>query len=87
MDWSKAMQNLVQFNVPFEALVEAVKSLDLNHKRQLLEVLEDLLFDLEEESMEQNPQVLLEVEEARKAYQAGDYQTIQDYIAKQPTSS
>ena len=70
----------VKFNVPFESLIEAITSLDLEKKRELLEILEDLVFE-SEESLEQEPQVLAEIEEARKAYQVGDYQTIQEYIA------
>ncbi|MCL1466292.1 hypothetical protein [Argonema galeatum] len=73
----------VKFNVPFESLIEAITSLDLEKKRQLLEILEDLLFEAEEESIEQEPQVIAEIEAARKAYQMGDYQTIQEYIASQ----
>lgn len=72
----------VKFNVPFESLIEAITSLDLEKKRQLLEILEDLLFE-EEESIEQEPQVSAEIEAARKAYQMGEYQTIQGYIASQ----
>jgi hypothetical protein len=33
--------------------------------------------------MKQNPQVLAEIAEARQAYQEGDYQTIQEYIASE----
>lgn len=69
----------VKFNIPFESLIEAITSLDLEKKRELLEILEDLVFE-SEESLEQEPQVLAEIEEARKAYQKGDYQTIQEYI-------
>ncbi|MBE9227531.1 hypothetical protein IQ264_19055 [Phormidium sp. LEGE 05292] len=71
---------IVKFNVPFESLVEAITSLDLEKKRELLEILEDLVFE-SEESLEQEPQVMADIEEARKAYQRGDYQTIQEYIA------
>jgi hypothetical protein len=70
----------VKFNVPFESLVEAITSLDLEKKRELLEILEDLVFE-SEESLEQEPQVLAEIEEARKAFHKEGYQTIQEYIA------
>ncbi len=76
----------VKFNVPFESLIEAITSLDLEKKRQLLEILEDLLFE-EEESIEQELQVIAEIEAARKAYQMGDYQTIQGYIASQSSKN
>lgn len=78
------MASTVRFNIPFEVLIEAVTSLDVQQQRRLLEVLEDLLFELEEDTLEHDPQVIAEIEEARNAYNAGDYQTIQEYISKQP---
>ncbi|MGH2413684.1 MAG: hypothetical protein ACRDEA_08330 [Microcystaceae cyanobacterium] len=71
---------MVKFQVPFESLIEAIAALDSEKKRQLLEILEEQLFEAEEDLMEHDPQVLAEVEEARKAYQNGDYQTIQEYV-------
>ncbi|NJM86873.1 MAG: hypothetical protein HC847_06405 [Hydrococcus sp. RU_2_2] len=56
---------------------------DKSKKRQLLEVLENLVVEAEENLIEKDPQVIAEIEEARKAYQKGDYQTIQEYIANQ----
>jgi hypothetical protein len=53
--------------------VEAIATLDLENKQRLLEILEDQIFDAEEDEMENSPEVLAEVEESRKAYQAGDY--------------
>lgn len=77
------MTTTVSFNIPFEVVVEAIKALDIEKQRALFEVLDDLLFEAEELSMEADPTVLREVEEARQAYQQGDYQTIQEYIAIQ----
>jgi uncharacterized protein YerC len=74
----------VQIQIPFESLIEAITSLDLEKKHQLLEIIEDLVFEAEEEATEQYLQVLEEVKEARKAYQNGDYQTIEEYIKCQP---
>ena len=74
------MAEIVSIQIPFASLVEAIASLNLEDKHKLQEILEDQIFEAEE-GMENDPEVLAEVEEARKAYQAGDYQTIQDYIA------
>jgi uncharacterized protein YerC len=73
----------VQIQIPFESLIEAITSLDLEKKHKLLEIIEDLLFEAEEEAIEQDLQVIEEVKEARKAYQSGDYQTVQEYIKSQ----
>lgn len=76
----------VRLQIPFESLVEAIASLDLEDKHKLREILEDQIFEAEED-LENDPEVLAEVEEARNAYQAGDYQTIQDYIADRSETS
>ncbi len=81
------MMTTVKFNVPFESLIEAITFLDLEKKHQLLEILEDQLFEAEENSIEQEAQVIDEIEEAKKAYRKGDYQTIQEYIAGQSKES
>lgn len=77
----------VKFNIPLESLIEAIKSLDLEKKHQLLEILENQIFEAEEDLIEQEPQVIDEIEEARSAYQSKDYQTIQEYIADQSKES
>lgn len=70
----------VNLSIPFEALVKAIKSLDLEPQQQLLEVLEEQIFEAEEE-WENSPEIIAEVEEAKKAYQSGDYLTLEDFIA------
>jgi hypothetical protein len=74
---------MVRMQVSLESLMEAITPLNVEVKRKLLEILEDQIFEAEEDSMENDPQMLAEVEEARKAYQIGDYQTIQEYIINQ----
>ncbi len=74
---------MVRMQVSLESLIEAIATLDLGVKRKLMEIIEDQIFESEEESMENDPEVLAEVEEARKAYQIGDYQTIQEYMTNQ----
>ncbi|KHG39977.1 MULTISPECIES: hypothetical protein [Aphanizomenon] len=66
---------VVNLQIPFESLIAAISSLNLQEKHQLLEDEEDLI--------EQNPQIMSEIAEARQAYQNGNYQTIQEYIANQ----
>ena len=74
---------MVRMQVSLESLIEAITSLNVEVKRKLMEILEDQIFEAEEDVMENDPEVLAEVEEARKAYQIGDYQTIQEYITNQ----
>jgi hypothetical protein len=72
----------VNLSIPFESLVNAIQSLSLEDQQKLLEILEDQIFESEEE-WENSPEILAEVEEARQAYQAGDYQTIEEFISHQ----
>jgi sensor domain CHASE-containing protein len=75
-----AMSATVQLQLSFNSLVEAVSSLDLTEKQQLQEIIEQQIFEAEDD-LEQDPQVLVEVAAARQAYQNGDYQTVQAYAA------
>lgn len=72
---------IVNLQIPFESLITAISSLNLEEKQKLLELLEEQLLEDEEDLIEKNPQIISEVAEARKAYHNGDYQTIQEYIA------
>ncbi|UUO16762.1 hypothetical protein [Dolichospermum heterosporum] len=74
---------IVNLQMPFESLIAAISSLNLEEKHQILEFLEEQLLEDEEDLIEQNPQIMSEIAEARQAYQNGDYQTIQEYIANQ----
>lgn len=69
----------VNLQIPMETLVSAIAALDLDAKRQLLDLLEDWIFD-SEEAIEHDPIVVAQVEAARKAVAAGDYQTFQSYL-------
>jgi len=71
----------VNVSISFESLIEAVTSLNLEQQRELVEILEDKIFEAEEDEMENDPKVLAEIEEARAAYKRGDYVTIEEYIA------
>jgi len=63
-------QETVRLLIPFEALADSVAELTLEGKRRLWGLL-----------WERDPAVQAEIREARAAYQAGDYVTIDEYIA------
>jgi len=50
-------------------------------KFRLWELLDEQMADVEEEMWDEDPAVQAEIREARAAYQAGDYITIDEYIA------
>ena len=76
------MTNIVNIQVPFEFLLQALQTLSPREKYTLLERLEEDLFQSEDD-MENDPIVTAAVLASRQAYQQGDYVTIQDYIARQ----
>ena len=73
-------QTQVKLQIPFASLVEAIASLEYEEKLQLWQLLEADIADAEDAFLN-DPVVLAEVEDARRAYQQGDYQTIDEYIA------
>ena len=73
-------QTTVKLQITLASLVEAIASLELEEKLQLWQLLETEIADAED-LLENDPVVRAEVEDARRAYQQGDYQTIDEYIA------
>ena len=76
-------QETIKLLIPFESLVDSVAELGLEDKRRLWKLLDQQIAQAEEEVWEQDPMVQAELQEARDAYQAGDYLTIDEYLAGQ----
>ena len=72
----------VELLIPFESLVKSVTKLRLRDKFRLWELLDEQMAHAEEKEWEEDPSVKAEIQEARDAYQAGDYVTIGEYIAQ-----
>ncbi|PZD70385.1 hypothetical protein C1752_13692 [Acaryochloris thomasi RCC1774] len=51
------------------------------------DILKDQVFEAEEEAMENEPDVVAEVSDARHAYETGDYQTIEEYRTRRSQSA
>jgi len=75
-------QETVTLWIPFKALVDSVRELSLKDKRRLWELLDGQMAQAEEEVWERDQAVQAEIQEARAAYQAGDYVTIDEYMAQ-----
>ena len=73
----------VKMSIPFESLLESISKLKLQDKLRLWKSLNEQLAQIEEESYEANPTIQSEIREARIAYQAGDYVTLDDYISQE----
>lgn len=70
----------INLSILFESLTQAIQSLGWEEQQKLLEILEKQNLD-SEEAWENSPEILAEVEEARRAYQSGDYQTLEEFLS------
>ena len=75
-------QESVELLIPFESLVKSVTKLCMRDKFRLWELLDEQMAHAEEKEWEEDPSVKAEIQEARAAYQEGDYVTIDEYIAQ-----
>jgi Zn-dependent M16 (insulinase) family peptidase len=74
--------NTIKISVPIESLAQAICSLNWSEQQKLREILDDQLFESEEE-WEHSPEIKAEVAEAKKAYQQGEYQTLSEFITQE----
>lgn len=73
---------IVNLSIPLESLLESISALSPREKLQIMQALHEQLEHAEEEYYESDPQIQAEIREARLAYQAKDYTTIDEYIAR-----
>lgn len=76
----------LRVTISFEALLDAISSLSMEDKQRLLELLEEQLAQDEEAAWERDPVAQAEMQAARDAYASGDYITLDEYDAHQPTT-
>lgn len=62
--------------------VKSIAKLRMKDKFRLWELLDEQMAHAEEKAWEEDPSVQAEIQEARTAYQVGDYVTIDEYIAQ-----
>ena len=63
----------IQLKVPFSALTRLMEQLQLHDMLRLRQWLDEKLAEYEDELMLANPQVMVEIREARMEYEAGEY--------------
>lgn len=64
-----------------ESLIIAINTLSLADKHKLADILEQQIFEAEEESYEEDPETSAEIKVVKDAYEAGEYDTYDDYVA------
>ena len=75
-------QETVNLKTSFESLVNAIASLSLEKQRKLWQILDEQIAEAEDKLLEEDSNAQAEIEEARTAYQVGDYLTLDEYIAQ-----
>ena len=74
-------QSNIKLQIPFESLVEAISSLDMEQKQKIWQILDEEMQMREDYLEESNPRIQSEITEAKQAYEAGDYITLEEYRA------
>jgi hypothetical protein len=64
------MTTTINLKIPFESLSEVINSLDLAQKQQLLEMLEQQIFEEEEAFYQDDEETLAELQKVRAEYQS-----------------
>ena len=64
------MTDTINLKIPFESISEVINSLDLSQKQQLLEILEQQIFEEEEASYQDDDETLAELQKIRDQYQS-----------------
>ncbi len=72
----------IKVSVTFEALLEAASQLTLDDKLRLVGALDEQILEEEEDRYGLSPEAQQQIEEARAAYEAGDYVTLDEYLAE-----
>ena len=70
---------IVNLQIPFESLIAAISSLDLQEKHKLLEFLEEQLLEDEEDLMEQNTDLMLSILRKYIADLGGDLKLVVEF--------
>jgi hypothetical protein len=73
------MNTTINLKISFESLAEAINSLNLSQKQQLLEILEQQIFEAEESSYQDDEETLAEFQKVREEYRSGNYVTLEQY--------
>jgi hypothetical protein len=79
------MPATVKFQFSVESLAETIRSLNLPEKRQLAELLDQQIFEAEEENYEDDPETIAELQAVQAEYDAGNFQTFDSYVAGHAT--
>jgi ElaB/YqjD/DUF883 family membrane-anchored ribosome-binding protein len=75
-------QQDISVSVTLDSLLESISKLPPTDKLKIMEALNEQLEQAEEELYESDPTIQAQIREARLAYQAKDYVTLSEYLAR-----
>jgi ElaB/YqjD/DUF883 family membrane-anchored ribosome-binding protein len=75
-------QQDISVSVTLDSLLESISRLPPTDKLKIMEALNEQLEQAEEELYESDPTIQAQIREARLAYQAKDYVTLSEYLAR-----
>jgi len=74
------MSATVNLQISLDALIQAVSALNIDAKRQLLEVIEQQVFEAEEAEYEEDSEPKAEIEAVQVEYSRGEFMTLDQFI-------
>ncbi|TSA16819.1 hypothetical protein D4R75_13055 [bacterium] len=74
-------QEGISASVSFESLLQSIAKLSSSDKLKIMEALNEQLEQAEEDLYESDPSIQAQIREARVAYAAKNYVTLDDYLA------
>ncbi len=76
------MTATLTLELTLDQLITAINCLDFEEKCQLKELIEQQIFEKEEENYQDNSETKEELELIRKEYQEGEYITLDQFLAQ-----
>ena len=76
------MPATIKLQLSLDNLIEAITSLYLQEKCSLREVIEQQIFEAEEELYQEDSETVAEIQSVRAEYETGEYLTFDEYLAE-----
>ncbi len=76
------MTTHINLTIPLESLLEAVSALNLDAKRQILDLLEQQIFAAEEANYQEDPETVAEMAAIQAEYDAGEFIKIDNFDSR-----
>ena len=79
------MSATVNLQISLDTLIQAMSALDLQAKHQLLEIIEQQVFEAEEAEYQEDAVTKTEIAAVQLEYSQGEYMTIDEFVEAEAT--